>query len=69
MSSLDLQAVHAALRKTTEHLAAELANPTPNAPDWSPFEWRMARAAASANRAPRRPTWFDPLSRYRSSSE
>jgi hypothetical protein len=47
MSSLDLQAVHAALRKTTEHFAAELAQPTPNPPDWSDFEWRIARATAS----------------------
>lgn len=36
-----------ALRRTTEHLARELAQCTPRAPDWSEDEWRIARAAAS----------------------
>ena len=31
----------------TERLARELANPTHNAPDWSEFEWTMARAVAA----------------------
>ncbi len=35
------------LRKITERLAAELANPTLQEPDWSPIEWRMARAVAA----------------------
>jgi hypothetical protein len=39
--------VQAALRKTTEALANELAHPTGVTPDWSEFEWRAARAAAA----------------------
>jgi hypothetical protein len=35
------------LRKITERLAGELAGPTPVAPDWSPIEWRLARAVAA----------------------
>ena len=42
-----LAAVDKALRKVTETLAQELAHPTATAPDWSPFEWDLARAAAS----------------------
>jgi hypothetical protein len=34
------------LRKITERLACELARPTLAAPDWSPIEWRVARAVA-----------------------
>jgi Uncharacterised nucleotidyltransferase len=34
------------LRKITERLAGELANPTLVAPDWSPIEWQLARAVA-----------------------
>jgi AcrR family transcriptional regulator len=34
------------LRKITERLAGELAEPTLVAPDWSPIEWRLARAVA-----------------------
>jgi hypothetical protein len=34
------------LRKITERLAGELAGPTLVAPDWSPVEWRLARAVA-----------------------
>jgi hypothetical protein len=34
------------LRKITETLAGELAQPTLIAPDWSPIEWRLARAVA-----------------------
>lgn len=40
-------AVHAALRTTTERLAKELAAPTQRAPHWSEFEWRIARATAA----------------------
>jgi hypothetical protein len=42
-----LDAIQAALHKTTEGLAAELANPAVAAPDWSDLEWRVARAAAA----------------------
>jgi hypothetical protein len=35
------------LRKITETLAAELACPTLRAPDWSDFEWKIARAVAA----------------------
>jgi hypothetical protein len=35
------------LRKITEWLARELASPAPVAPDWSDFEWRIARAVAA----------------------
>src|SRR5258707_5524085 len=35
------------LRKITETLAAELACPTQRAPDWSDFEWKIARAVAA----------------------
>jgi hypothetical protein len=34
------------LRKITERLASELAQPTLVAPDWSPLEWRLAHAVA-----------------------
>lgn len=39
--------VQKALRTTTERLAHELANPTDRAPDWSDFEWLVARAVAA----------------------
>jgi hypothetical protein len=42
-----LRIVQAALRKTTETLAKELACPTATAPAWSDFEWRAARAVAA----------------------
>ena len=35
------------LRKITETLAAELACSTQRAPDWSDFEWKIARAVAA----------------------
>ncbi len=38
--------VAAALRKTTEYLAHELATPTESPPDWSDFEWAVARSVA-----------------------
>lgn len=41
------RAVHGALRRTTETLARELAAPTATAPDWSEFEWLIARATAA----------------------
>lgn len=50
----------ATLRKTTEHLARSLVNPSASPPDWNEFEWATARAAAAmqgisgllANRSP-----------------
>jgi hypothetical protein len=42
-----LTQVAAALRTTTERLARELASPTHEAPPWSEFEWRIARAATA----------------------
>src|SRR4249919_1232244 len=42
-----LNVVAAALRTTTERLARELASPTHEAPLWSEFEWRIARAATA----------------------
>jgi hypothetical protein len=44
---LPLRALPAALRKTTERLAGELACPSRIAPDWSDFEWLIARAVAA----------------------
>ncbi|HVW68060.1 MAG TPA: nucleotidyltransferase family protein [Steroidobacteraceae bacterium] len=44
-------AVQGALRVTTERLAGELARPTRQRPDWSDFEWRIARAAAAVHGA------------------
>ncbi len=41
-----LPRVELALRQATELFAAELSNPTGQAPQWNDFEWRMARAAA-----------------------
>lgn len=40
-------ALQAALRKTTEGLANELGSPTQRVPDWSHFEWTVARAVAA----------------------
>ena len=42
-----LTAVAASLRAVTERLAHELASPQPAGPDWSEFEWRIARAVAA----------------------
>lgn len=39
-------ALQAALRSTTDRLAAELANPLPIAPAWTAFEWRAAMAVS-----------------------
>jgi hypothetical protein len=36
-----------ALRRTTERLAHELADPAEAAPDWNEFEWGVARAASA----------------------
>ena len=68
--------VHAALRGATERLAAEVAQPRHAAPDWSPFQWRTARAVAamlgvsgilaSALRWRGPPGWADFLSEQRS---
>jgi hypothetical protein len=40
-------AIQAALRTTTERLACELGQPAEVAPDWSNFEWLIARAVAA----------------------
>jgi hypothetical protein len=45
-AALDLTTIQTGLRKTTETLARELARPSADAPDWSPLEWRIARAVA-----------------------
>ena len=37
----------AALRRTTEHLARELAHPTASAPNWSETGWAVAQSAAA----------------------
>jgi hypothetical protein len=42
-----LRVIEAALRKTTERLALELAQPAEAAPEWSQFEWLVARAVAA----------------------
>ncbi len=39
------------LRRITERLAAELANPAPAEPAWSALEWRLARAVAALHGA------------------
>jgi hypothetical protein len=39
--------LQAALRKTTEVLAKELGSPSERVPDWSDFEWTVARAVAA----------------------
>jgi hypothetical protein len=41
------RAVAAALRKTTEVLAREVARPSDSAPDWSEIEWAIARSVAA----------------------
>jgi hypothetical protein len=43
----DYSRTAAALRVTTERLAAELATPTATAPAWGEFEWDVARAVAT----------------------
>ena len=43
----DLGKVDAALREITELLAREITSPTAEAPNWSEFEWRVARAVAA----------------------
>ena len=39
--------LQAALTRVTETLAQELAHPTPKAPEWSDFEWGIAKAVAA----------------------
>jgi hypothetical protein len=41
------EVIAAALRRTTEHLAREVATPGTARPDWSDFEWDVARAVAA----------------------
>ncbi|HEV2703673.1 MAG TPA: nucleotidyltransferase family protein [Steroidobacteraceae bacterium] len=40
------ETIQRALTQATERFAAELAEPTPQAPSWNDFEWSIARAAA-----------------------
>lgn len=47
VSRSQLKQIETALRKTTEALATELSAPTGTAPDWTDFEWCIARAAAA----------------------
>jgi hypothetical protein len=47
VSRLPLRKVEAALRKTTEVLATQLASPSDARPDWTDFEWRVAQAVAA----------------------
>lgn len=47
VARLPLKQVEAALRKTTEVLATELAAPTETTPEWTDFEWCIARAVAA----------------------
>jgi hypothetical protein len=47
MTVPSLTEIGAALRKTTEVLAHELATPTNNLPQWTEFEWRIGRATAA----------------------
>lgn len=42
-----LPVLHGTLRRITERLASELAQSTEVAPDWSDFEWQLARAVAA----------------------
>jgi Uncharacterised nucleotidyltransferase len=42
-----LKTVERVLRETTERLARECSEPTANPPDWSDFQWCVARAAAA----------------------
>ncbi|GLQ87904.1 nucleotidyltransferase family protein [Dyella flagellata] len=44
-----LKTVKDGLRRTTETLAAELARPGSDAPEWNELEWRLASAAAAAH--------------------
>ena len=39
--------IESALRRTTEHLAREIAAPGTERPDWSDFEWDVARAVSA----------------------
>ena len=41
------QILHAMLRKITERFARELASAAPLAPEWTDFEWTLARAVAA----------------------
>ncbi|MBV9344670.1 MAG: nucleotidyltransferase family protein [Gammaproteobacteria bacterium] len=50
-TSESLAAIAAALRQTTEALAAELGKPGTPTPAWSSFEWRIATAAVAIHGA------------------
>lgn len=43
----DLRILHAALRRTSEHLAHELAEPRESPPEWNELEWNIAKASAA----------------------
>lgn len=47
VSRLPLKQIEAALHKTTEAFATELATPSATTPAWNEFEWCIARAAAA----------------------
>src|SRR5688500_5573402 len=47
VARLPLNEIRAALLETTEVLATELAAPTDTTPDWTDFEWCIARAVAA----------------------
>src|ERR1700722_1621186 len=46
-ASLSPAELHPTLCKVTERLARELASPSHTAPDWSDYEWTIARAVAA----------------------
>lgn len=47
VARLPLKKIEAALHETTEVLATELAAPTATTPDWTDFEWCIARSVAA----------------------
>jgi hypothetical protein len=63
-----LRTIRAGLRRATEALAAELAAPGSDTPDWSALEWRLAMAAAAAHGVSpllaHRPGWQHPAWRH-----
>jgi hypothetical protein len=46
-AQVPLKQIEAALRKTTEAMARELAAPTDRAPNWNDFEWCIAQSTAA----------------------
>jgi hypothetical protein len=43
----EFSVIESSLRRTTERLTREIAEPQKHAPDWSEFEWAVARAVSS----------------------